>query len=239
MVFLQLLFGNLSRFFFLHFLFYSRIMLVTPRYKFVDTFSFLTFVLSSHLFILLLHPSFFISVTRFFNIVLIVFTEISPRLEIKPVFVENVNFLNWGGSITECWHGLINCKTSIILKSVLKQIEEFFIRCYFLLLRYCIIKWETRIVFSPFNRVSQYFISILNFKPYFPIPFSYRPPNLIRMKMQSCPFILLANLSRCCFKYIIINSKYNIQILIFSYLLINIIFSLPSALLFIIFFFIK
>ena len=116
--FLLCLLGSCLLFLFaLEFGLYSWIVIICSLAHFQKPLSFCFFILLAASLVFLLHPSFLISVLCFFLIILIILTELSPCLELVPVFVELVNFGNRGVLITNVWNGLHLGEFSVQLKA--------------------------------------------------------------------------------------------------------------------------
>jgi len=79
-------------------------------------------MLVPNLFVFFLHVTTFIAISGFAHIVFIKLREVSPGVEVVPIFIEFVNLLNGHGSITDVWYWLLLGKESITKEDL---IEEF------------------------------------------------------------------------------------------------------------------
>ena len=76
------------------------------------------------LFILLLHPSFLVSVLGFRGVVLVELGELSPGLEHIPVSVKLSHFLNWGVFISNPWRWQIESKPCVVLEAGVEKLVK-------------------------------------------------------------------------------------------------------------------
>lgn len=106
---------------------YPWIVFISQRDESFDSYFLLFEKFFFHFSILFFHVSFLISILSLINIIFILMTKSSPRIKIKPEFIEPLNLFNFSFIISKIWNiGFLFTPILIYLKIILKNLIEVF-----------------------------------------------------------------------------------------------------------------
>lgn len=146
------------------FCYHSRIKLPCSPYKFIQSNPFFFDILLSNFVILFLHPSFFISVFCFIQVIFIMTWEVPPCLKIVPKIVKCLYLFKVSINISYLWNWLLFTPNAVSFKHRVENL----VKCFFINLRFlwnAVIEWERWIKGFLFLWIWEDLIRLLDFEP--------------------------------------------------------------------------